>query len=654
MIDGNGLHVDGVRHPLVGGQFEFWRNNPIFWRRILQSMKELGLTIVSTFVCWEYHELAVGDFDFIGMTTSSRDLAGFLDLCSQERMDVLIRIGPYIDAEWPSRGLPPDLDGLERLNGHFEARTRQYVEALAPVIVPRLATHGGNIIAIALDCEAYFPRVIPGRGPSIDGGANHAYDSDLVVALYRDWLHERYSSDEHLHEAWGRRDVSRPTAGEPDYETASLVEALDSLTFSSEMVVRSTCHLRAMCTRVGLTGVPFYTTNKKLMFFIDWRSMEEQSIDSLGFALSMPSMWPGAQKLVASWNFRIVRARNKLCWASEFLAGLPEAKVETLGIATDTNTKMTNLLGCALGMRGLIYYMCVDRDDTILSPISAIGQIRPRGQAYAEMIRIHGMLRSDRHIADVGLLWSMDHHRCRVTEELSNWRGLAQLTGEFAEPKELTSWWECFARLHAADVDFDIAPIDQDIAGFRSLIYAGPEFARREEVERLAKWVDGGGRLLAVTALPRCDMNGIPFDDLTRNLIGHHRVTARSWGGWERELYSLEAWRGARAALPGLWTFAYADEEGVTIFAANVAGHHLHGRLALGVDVFQIVAGAKAIDLVSGEEWVLGSADFWPADPPLLAPDEVRAIRIDCPRAATTLFGDQMTPVHTKEIVHEG
>jgi beta-galactosidase len=142
-LGARGLRVDDTFIPLAAGQFEYWRHNPMFWRTILREIKASGIAQVGTFVCWEFHELSRGDFDFTGRTYPSRDLGGFIDMCAEEGLGVLMRIGPYIDAEWPSRGVARDVEQLERLDPHYQLRQREYINALAPVLQPRLASIGG-------------------------------------------------------------------------------------------------------------------------------------------------------------------------------------------------------------------------------------------------------------------------------------------------------------------------------------------------------------------------------------------------------------------------------------------------------------------------------------------------------------------------------
>lgn len=619
-----GLRINGHFRPLAAGQFEFWRHHSLYWRQILHEMKASGLDFVSTFVCWDFHEPALGDFDFVGRTHPSRNLAAFLDQCGDAGLGILVRIGPYIDAEWPTRGPAPDVATFERLDPRYQERTCQYVQALAPVLIPRLGSNGGPIVLIAIDCEAYFPRATS----TAEAGSVHVpYDDELIVGLYRKWLRQRYPQDQAIARVWQRPGLSVATATEPRYRQASLTETLDSFEFMTAAIRQAYDRLREVCIDAGLIGVPFYTSNKNMMHFIDWRNIED-TVDCHSFAHSMPLLWPGDQKLVASWYFRLFRARTKFCWAGEFHGGDFEARAHAFGVLTPEHTRFSSFLAMALGVRGLCYYMFVDRDNSVFSPISPLGQVRPRMAAFRDAIRVLKELRPDEHVASVGLLWSLDHHRCLAATRFDDWRNLSAICTEYAEPKELPPWWAVFRRLHELDVDFDIAPLDQLLDAYRVLIYAGPDFARREDLERLRRWVERGGKLLVVTALPDRTASGKDLSEITATIRENPNVISRSWGGWEGALDALGAPGGIQALSSGLWTFAYRHDEGATLFIANVSTTRRQARIRLGEAFLSDVQGATARDLLTDYAWKVTNEGLWAEGAPTLEAHEVRCIRL--------------------------
>ena len=106
VLDGNYLHVGNKRLALLSGEFHFWRNNKKRWRQILTTIKDGGLELVSTYVSWGFQETAPGKHDFVGATNGQRDLDGFLRLCGEMGLYVMLRPGPYILGEFPHCGPP--------------------------------------------------------------------------------------------------------------------------------------------------------------------------------------------------------------------------------------------------------------------------------------------------------------------------------------------------------------------------------------------------------------------------------------------------------------------------------------------------------------------------------------------------------------------
>ena len=78
---------------LIHGEVHYWRLSPARWRDVLQATRALGLDIISTYVPWQFHELAPGEFDFTGTSDPARDLVGFLELAAEYGFWVLIRPG---------------------------------------------------------------------------------------------------------------------------------------------------------------------------------------------------------------------------------------------------------------------------------------------------------------------------------------------------------------------------------------------------------------------------------------------------------------------------------------------------------------------------------------------------------------------------------
>ncbi|HEV7171315.1 beta-galactosidase family protein [Pedococcus sp.] len=155
------LHVDGDRfvlggrpHQIISGGIHYFRIHPDLWEDRLCRVRAMGLNTVETYVAWNVHERRPGRFDF----TRERDFPRFVSLAGDLGLDVILRPGPYICAEWDFGGLPAWLmrDPSARLRCADETFLRavdEWFDALVPVVLPLLRSQGGPVVAVQIENE---------------------------------------------------------------------------------------------------------------------------------------------------------------------------------------------------------------------------------------------------------------------------------------------------------------------------------------------------------------------------------------------------------------------------------------------------------------------------------------------------------------------
>jgi len=74
------IWVDDTPIPLLSGEVHYWRLDPAHWRTVLQCAREMGLQVIATYVCGDFHEMEPGFYDFCGDTDTCRNLLRFLEL----------------------------------------------------------------------------------------------------------------------------------------------------------------------------------------------------------------------------------------------------------------------------------------------------------------------------------------------------------------------------------------------------------------------------------------------------------------------------------------------------------------------------------------------------------------------------------------------
>lgn len=97
---------NGNPHFLISGEVHYFRIHPKHWKKHIQLLKQSGADTVSTYIPWDWHEIEEGNFDFEGRTNPARNLIEFIKLCKKENLDMIVKPGPYILAEYENQGLP--------------------------------------------------------------------------------------------------------------------------------------------------------------------------------------------------------------------------------------------------------------------------------------------------------------------------------------------------------------------------------------------------------------------------------------------------------------------------------------------------------------------------------------------------------------------
>ncbi len=91
---------------LNSGEIHYFRIRRELWDKHLEAARDAGLTTVSTYVPWAWHEAEEGVFDFDGTSCPERDLKGWLQRCQAHGLTCIVKPGPFILAETRGAGLP--------------------------------------------------------------------------------------------------------------------------------------------------------------------------------------------------------------------------------------------------------------------------------------------------------------------------------------------------------------------------------------------------------------------------------------------------------------------------------------------------------------------------------------------------------------------
>ena len=139
------------------------------WAKSLATMKEGGISIVSTYVFWNHHERKEGEWDFSG----NRDLSAFLGEVKKAGLWSVVRIGPWAHGECREGGFPDwlvdkayDWAGgdakkarqlLRSRDARFLAETKKLFERVAREVAPHFWKNGGPVVGVQLENESRGP-----------------------------------------------------------------------------------------------------------------------------------------------------------------------------------------------------------------------------------------------------------------------------------------------------------------------------------------------------------------------------------------------------------------------------------------------------------------------------------------------------------------
>ena len=141
--------------PWIGvmGEFHFSRYSRENWHRELAKMKAGGITIVSTYLFWIYHEEIEGKMDFGG----DNDIREFIKECKDVGLDVVIRIGPWAHGECRNGAFPDWLlkkdYKLRDNNEEYLAVVKKWYQSIYNEVKGLFYKDGGNIIAVQIENE---------------------------------------------------------------------------------------------------------------------------------------------------------------------------------------------------------------------------------------------------------------------------------------------------------------------------------------------------------------------------------------------------------------------------------------------------------------------------------------------------------------------
>lgn len=483
------IYLNDEPIPLISGEMHYWRIATDYWRRCLERIKEMGLDILATYVCWEFHEYEEGKLDFTGTTAPERNLVRFLELCQEMGFNVIIRPGPYIYSEWQQAGIPARLAQFHRLHPAFLAEAKEYIQQVTEILQPFFYTHGGNIILLQADNEIDSFAIFHAEQLGVYGGEG----------LFQEFLKEKYESIERLNQLWqctlNSFSEAMATIAVKDYHPRTKIRALDFKKFHYWCAQKIARWMVETYQNAGV-DVPIYFNTILNCYSQNLRAMAK------AFGLIGVDLYP-SNEFHADANEHLTFLRNvsyasavtSLPYIAEFQCGVWHGFHYDTGNLTANHYRLSCLTALLSGIIGWNWYMLVERDNWYYSPINSRGYKRPElFDSFQTIVTVFQEIEP----AKLTRLTAT-----AITEDEGHFQ--AESMGH----KNIVAH-----ALYQSGIAFQSYDVLQPSPDCQMLFYAGPEWMAAERHKRLAQSVATGGTLVCFNTFPSLDENFQPYSEL--------------------------------------------------------------------------------------------------------------------------------------------
>jgi len=393
----NTVLIGKEEYRLNSAEIHYFRVSKKYWSVCFERIKKAGFRIISTPIPWNLHEISTGEFDFNGETDSRTDLVVFLELAREFGFKVILKIGPYIGAEWENGGYPDFVLGNQDLlardpqgnviaiseqkefpkialpsfdHPSFKNHYKRYINALNEVLKHYIYPKG-PVIVIQL-----------GKKTSLNFFADPFlldYNSYIIQSRYPAFLKEKYKEIKRLKSAYQIKSKNyeevQPPKDPEIRKPAELLRFLDWIDFKLSLVSNYILNLKEIITSSQVSPI-FFTDifwEDSLSSSSEWSSLQKENIFG---GVEVNWFKDYAEN---SWHLRSFVGSASFPWAIEFRNGapamVPQEKKRYLPLGTQ-ELKFMLITSLALGIKGFNHTMFVERSHWYDSPLAEEGTIQ--------------------------------------------------------------------------------------------------------------------------------------------------------------------------------------------------------------------------------------------------------------------------------------
>lgn len=233
-IKDDNFYLNDKKVFLNSGEIHYFRIKRELWNKHLDAAKEAGLTTVSTYIPWAWHETVQGVFDFNGTSCPERDLLGWLERCHEKGLKCIVKPGPFILAETRGAGLPDwfidqfaaevrmhnskgeivNSDGVNLFNENYLKYVGLWYDQIMPLISRMEISQGGPVIMMQICNEIGVFSWL----------AHQADYSETSLHRFKEYLRNKFGNISKINQLWGTEytdieHIDLPPDGRMHYES---------------------------------------------------------------------------------------------------------------------------------------------------------------------------------------------------------------------------------------------------------------------------------------------------------------------------------------------------------------------------------------------------------------------------------------------------
>lgn len=153
--------INNKRVMLVSGEFQYPRIPQEQWKDRIEIAKQAGINTIQTYIFWNVHEPEEGKWRFDGY----RDIEQFIKIVKDAGMYLVLRIGPYVNAERDNGGFPNWLSQYDckvRVNDAvYMEKVLLYYNKIISIIKQYTVKNNGPLIIVQYENEVLWQESMP-------------------------------------------------------------------------------------------------------------------------------------------------------------------------------------------------------------------------------------------------------------------------------------------------------------------------------------------------------------------------------------------------------------------------------------------------------------------------------------------------------------